>query len=161
MSIKTFLGNTLIGWGRRVGRGESSELAVELSEHSIDVKMVHTNTDARAWDSTLYKRGNVFVEGYANPIKPTVDYRKELEDPDTVDVVEGNGESQEVASDGGEETHVSLISSPRYRDYMRQDLISQLLNPREKLRLLAYGIIALGILIFLNIIVVFYATGSF
>jgi hypothetical protein len=114
----------------------------------------------RAWDDSLYKRGNLFVDGYANPIKPKVRYNKDLENPNTIDVQEGDTPDDREPEDDST-NHLELISSPRYREYMRQDLISQLLNPQEQWRLIVYGIIALGALQFLSIIITMYVTGGF
>lgn len=155
MGIRTYVSNALIGFGRKLGRKAGAELVVELSEHDIKLGMVSPDDSERAWDDTLYKHGNVFVDGYANPIKPKVRHNKDLETPDTIDVEEG--EETEVEDD----THVKLISSPRFGAFMRQKLISELLNPREQWRLIVYGIIALGVLGFVQIIVVLYATGAF
>lgn len=158
MTVRTYLSNTLIGWGRSIGRKEGqTELAVTISEHSIDTRMVETTKEHRAWDDGLYRYGNVFVKGYANPVKPVVDHNKELENPDTIDIEEG-GDNE---SDESEGSHVELISSPRYRDYMTQDLISQLLNPREQWRLIAYAIIALGAVMLINVVVTMSAAGVF
>ena len=129
---------------------------VKLSDHSIRVRLTHPDKDSEAWDNNLYRNGNVFVQGYANPIKPRVKHNRQLENPDEIDVTEHETEEQ---SDDDE--HVSLISSSRYRDYMRQDLVSQLLTPQEQWRLIAYGILGLGILQFFAIIVTMYGTGAF
>lgn len=154
MTLRTKIANWGIGFFRKLGRkpGES-ELAVELSDHSINVRMVETDTEQRAWDDNLYRYGNVFIDGYANPIKPSVEYNEELEDPDTVDVEEGSAEDSD--------SHVELISSPRYRDYMRQDLIGQLLNPREQWRIIAYAVIGLALIMAINLVVTLSAAGVF
>lgn len=139
------------------------ETKVELSDHSIKVEYALPNIDTRAWDSNLYRNGNVFVDGYANPIKPTVNYHEDLENPDTIDVEEGESGEEDDNSESDEDDgpHVSLISSPRYRDYMRQDLVSQLLTPNEQWKLLAYGILGVAILQFFTIIITMWATGQF
>lgn len=156
MTVKTYIGNALIGLGRKIGRSEGqSELAVTISDHSIDAHMVETSKENLAWDDNLYRHGNVFVKGYANPVKPVVNHNKELENPDTVELEEGDGDTDSDVDD----THVELISSPRYRDYMRQDLISQLLNPREQWRLIAYAIIAVGFILVINLVVTLSAAG--
>ncbi len=147
------IGNVFIGFGRKIGRSLGYELAVVSSSHSLQAKLEPPDKSNRAWDPDLYRHGNLFVEGHANAIKPRVEYHKELENPNQVEV-----EKSDVKD---EDTHTDIISSPRYREYMRQDLIEQLLNPREQWRLLAYGIIALGVLQFFTIIVTLYATGSF
>lgn len=135
------------------------ELAVELSDHSITIKMDHPNKNNRAWDENLYRKGNVFHSDYANPIKPQVDHNKGLKNPDEVHVQEGNS----TATDGGKEeqdqSHVQMISSPRYRDYMTQDLISQLLTPDERWKLLAYAVAFTAFLAIINIMVSLSAAG--
>lgn len=160
MTIRTRLGNTLIGLGRSVGQSRGkSELAVTISDHSIDARMEPVDKENRAWDSDLYHRGNVFIDGYANPIKPVVNNNKELEDPDTVAITEGGTDETQDTQEESEESHVQLISSPRYRDYMTQDLISQLLNPREQWKLLAWAILAVAFLIVINLVVTLSAAG--
>lgn len=147
--IRTWLGNWFIKRGRKLGRSDSAEIAVTLSEHSINTTMVRPDKEEQAWDPDHYRHGCVFYAGYANPIKPIVNVTGELDDPDTARLTASAGEEAEE-EDGEAEAQGELISSVRYRDYMRQDLISQLLNPREQWRLIAYGIIALCILIILN-----------
>lgn len=162
--LRATLAESLIGMGRSVGQSVGLELVVEVSDHSIELGMEEPNKTARAWDSDLYSSGNVFVSGYANPIKPRVEYRQELEEPDTVDVTEGDTDEREGSEDEAEdedEQHVQLISSGRYRDYMRQDLISQLLTPDAQWRTMVYAVIAVAALQFISIIVTLYATGTF
>ncbi len=145
-----------------VAVGESMGLSkkIEVSDHSISVELTNPDKDTRAWDSNMYRNGNLFVQGYANPIKPRVDHNTQLEDPDTVEVEEGDS-GTESDSEDGEGRHVNLISSSRYRDYMRQDLVSQLLTPKEQWKLIAYGVLALGVLQFVGICVTLYGTGAF
>lgn len=122
------------------------ELAVDVSDHSIEAKMVPpTATDKRAWDDHQFVRGNLFVEGYANPVKPVVNHNQGLDDPDTVDV-----EASEDAQDG---SHVSVISSPRYRLYMIQDLVSQLLNPSERLTMIQWILVGIAGMMLMTLVV--------
>lgn len=168
--IRETISNTLIATGRTIGRTSGLELCVELSDHSINARMEQPDESKRAWDPSLYKHGNVFVAGYANPVKPRVQYNDELENPNELEVREGEPDEEppadgDDATDGDDEPddgpHVQLISSGRYREYMRQDLISQLLTPESRWHMLMYGVIGLGVLGFLQIIVTLYATGSF
>ena len=161
MPIRETIANTLVQSGRSIGESVGLELAVELSEHSIELELEKPDEDTRAWDPSMYSGGNVFVEGYANPIKPRVNYHQELETPDTIDVEEGNKESEESEEKSEDEPHLELISSGRYRDYMRQDLISQLLTPDAQWKLIAYAVLAMCVLQFLGIIITLWATGSF
>lgn len=145
-----------------MGQSVGLELAVELSEHSIEIEMEKPDEDTRAWDPDLYSNGNVFVQGYANPIKPRVQYNQALEEPSTIDVTEGDGEGvQDDTDDTDDGPHLELISSGRYRDYMRQDLISQLLTPDAQWKLIAYAVLGMLVLQFIGIIVTLYATGTF
>ncbi len=136
------------------------KLRVIISDHSVKIKFVRPDKDTRAWDTNLFKNANVFVKGYANPIKPTVEHNSKLENPDTIDHREGEPDEETSETDGSDR-EVSLIASSRYRDYMRQDLVSQLLTPKEQWKLIAYGVLAVGILQFLSIIVTMYVTGTF
>jgi hypothetical protein len=157
MSIRTTIANTLISTGRSLGRSGDAELAVDVSDHSISVAMEEPDKTQRAWDSNLYRRGNLFIDGYANPVKPSVQQHKELATPDEAKVIEGQPEDDSPPDD--DEPHVDLIASPRYRAYMRQDLISQLLNPRAQWRLIAYAVIALAVFMAVNIVVSLAAAG--
>lgn len=165
LGVRASISNTFLTWGRKLGRSANLELEVELSEHSIEIGMVNPNGDDRAWDENMYKYGNVFPKGYANPIKPVVAENKQLEDPDTVKL-QGSDESGTQAvsedDDGDEDDgHVKLISSPRFGAFMRQKLIESLLNPREQWRLIMYAVIGVGVLQFLGIIATLWATGTF
>lgn len=113
------------------------EIAVNADGQTLDVKMVPPKrTKDMAWDDKLYVKGNLFVGDYANPIKPSVDYNDGLENPDTVDV--------EASEDAEDSAHVSVISSPRYRLFMMQDLVSQLLNPSERLTVIQWVLIGIA-----------------
>jgi len=164
MSIRTTIANTLISTGRSLGRSGDAELAVDVSDHSINVAMEQPDKTQRAWDSNLYRRGNLFIEGYANPVKPSVQQHKELATPDEAEVIEGQPDDDsppddDETGDDDDGPHVDLIASPRYRAYMRQDLISQLLNPRAQWRLIAYAVIALAVFMAVNIVVSLAAAG--
>lgn len=153
MGVRSYLANWLIRRGRGLGRSAGYELAVELSDHSIKTTMVDPSDDDLAWDDGLYKHGGVFHEDYANPLKIRVNERKNLEDPDEVELEEGDEEA-----DG--DVHTEVISSKRYAGYMRQHLIEQLLTPRSQWKLAVLGIIGLGLLQLLTIILMLFVTGS-
>lgn len=137
-------------------------MVVEASDHSLETTMELPDRETRAWDGSLYKHGQLYVKGYANPIKPTIYHNPSLETPDTVDVAEGDTEDGEGDAEAEEtEAEAKVIASERYQQFMQQDLISQLLNPREQWRLLVYGLLALGALQFFAIIVTMYSTGAF
>jgi hypothetical protein len=162
MSYRAIPANALIGVGRSLGRALGCELSVEVSDHSINAKMAVPETDTKAWDDNLYRRGNLFHSEYSNPIKPTVQYNKDLENPDEIDHKEGNPEEQEDVEDDETDAdgpHVQLISSSRYQDYMRQDLVSQLLTPEEQWRKILYVVLALAFMGLSNIFISMSAAG--
>lgn len=157
MGFRSTLANAFIASGRQLGKLMGLEMAVVVSDHSIEASMEKPDTDRRAWDTELYKSGNLFVSGYANPIKPRVRENPDLENPNTVDVEEGEADEEVEEEDG----HAQLITSGRYREFMRQDLISQLLTPESRWNLLVWAVVCLGVLQFVAIIITLYATGSF
>jgi len=167
MGFRTWLANALINAGITIGKSTGLKKKVELSQHTISIGMADADQDTRAWDHDLYKSGNVFMQGYANPIKPRVRQNTGLENPDTVDVEEGETDTdtdQPQLEDGESQSdspHVQLITSSRYRDYMRQDLISQLLTPESRWNLLVWAGIAIGVLQFLVLVAVLWANGTF
>lgn len=158
--VRSWLATVAIRSARSFGRLLGCELVVEASDHSLETTMELPNRNTRAWDGSLYKHGQLFAQGYANPIKPAVNHNPSLETPDTINVHEGNPDEDD-GEDDEEPGRVKLIASERYQQFMQQDLVSQLLNPREQWRLLVYGIIGLGALQFFTIIITLYATGGF
>lgn len=132
-------------------------MAVTVSDHSIDVRMVDPSDESLAWDGSMYRYGNLFIDGYANPIKPRVEAHKDLAQEDTAHIEEG-GDDSETDSD---DSHTKLISSKRYAQFMRQDLMESILNPREQWRLIAYAVIALAVLMLANVFISLSAAGVF
>jgi hypothetical protein len=164
MSFRTFIANKIIGFGRRIGRSNSSELKVTLSDHSIDVRMVDTDIDELYWDDNLYKFGNVFPAGYSNPIKVSVDHKPEISKPDTVEVEESKPDTEPDSKEGGEgeedSAHVSVMSTKRYKMFMKQTLASDLLNPKEQLDKLMYAIIGVAVLQFVTMVLLAFTSGA-
>lgn len=137
MGLRSSLATAAIGTARSFGNMLGCELAVNAGGQTLDAKMVPPKkTKDVAWDDSLFVKGNLFVGDYANPIKPTVNHNQGLDTPDTVDV--------EASEEGEEDAHVSVISSPRYRLYMIQDLVSQLLNPSERLTMIQWILVAIA-----------------
>jgi len=137
MGLRSTIGTAALGFGRSVGNMLGCELAVDVSDHSIETKMVPPSaTDERAWDDQLYVKGNLFVDGYANPVKLRVDRNEGLENPDEVAVEESGRDD--------DNTHTKVMSSARYRAYMVQQLISELLNPSERLTMIQWILVGIG-----------------
>ena len=152
--------NRLLDYALSIGKTMGYELVVEVSDHSIDIQMERPDKTERAWDPDMYHSGNLYVSNYANPIKPKINYQDRLDTPDTIQVTESQtedfGEDLDQQPDSQQDDrHIQLISSPRYRDYMRQDLISQLLTPQEQWKLLAYAVGAVAVLQFITIIIIY------
>lgn len=146
MGLRTHLATSAMSTARSFGRVLGCEIAVEVSNHSIETKMVLPGKSDRAWDGQMYKHGNLFVDGCANPIKPRVQSNAALDDPDTVDV--------EVHKVEEEDANVSVIASERYSTYMKQRLAAQLLNPSERIKLITYAMMALAGLMLMQFIAV-------
>jgi len=160
--ITRTIGNKLIGMGRKLARKEGkTELAVELSDHSINVRMVDVQSDTYAWDPGLYRYGNVFLSEYANPIKPRVRHNKELENKDMAEMTEGNEDNIDGPVASQEDAEPEVISSNRYVSYMKQELIESLLNPRQQWRIIAYALIGLGIVQAMTLVAALAAAGAF
>jgi len=164
----TGLATWFVRKGRRMGRLLGRELVVEQSDHSLQLSMEKPDNDRRAWDNDQFTRGQLYRRGYANPVKIEVDHNPGIGNKDTVEVTDGGDATATEFSDeegeGGEEQEdrsVEVIASERYRQFMEQDLISQLLNPKEQWEKLVYGLIGIGSLQFLSIVVTLWATGSF
>jgi hypothetical protein len=121
------------------------ELAVDVSGHSIETKMAPPKkTNERAWDDDLFTKGNLFVNDYANPVKPRVKHNQGIDEPDVVDVEEGETDADDV--------HTEVISSPRYRLYMVQDLVSQLLNPSERLTMIQWILVGIAGMVLMTLL---------
>lgn len=161
MKIAAYPAMACISIGLFIANLFGYERCIEVSDHSIEIGLEKPNKTTRAWDSNLYKRGNLFLAGYANPIKPRADYDTSLENPDTIEHVEGEPYDDTDAETDTDGAHVQLISSSRYREYMRQDLISQLLTPQEQWKLIAYIVGALGVLMLINVVISLAAAGAF
>lgn len=151
MAYRDRLASLAMAGARAFGRKIGCQIVVEVSDHSISTSMEVPEQDHRAWDSDLYHRGQLYYKGYANPIKPTVSRNTELAEPDQVDVKEGEGDEENEEAPDQDGDHVNLISSTRYRQFMHQDLISQLLNPREQWKILVYAMIIVGGLVLINV----------
>jgi hypothetical protein len=165
MSYREIPINVMLGIVMAIGQSIGLKKKVEVSDHSVSVELTLPDQDTRAWDSDMFRYSNIFVSGYANPIKPVVNHYPDLEQKDTVEVEAGDvdqeeSDQEESDNDQEERAHVDLISSARYRDYMRQDLVSQLLTPQEQWKLIAYGILGLGMLVFFQMVVIFWINGG-
>lgn len=119
--IFTTLLQSLRGTARLFGY----EIALVLSEHKIKTKFKSPNSKTNAWDSEMYVHGNIFFKDLANPIKPT-------------------------KSDISPEEN-DIITSERYKTFMEQSLIDDMLKVSQKsdltLKQVAIGIGAFNMLL--------------
>jgi hypothetical protein len=162
--ILTRLATGTLRYARSLGRLLGRELVVETSSHSIQISMEKPNKDRRAWDGDLYKRGQLYYDGYANPLKIELDHHPGIESKDTTELSEGEAPDDDDSEDSAQEEEVGradVISSSRYQQFMQQNLISQLLNPKEQWDKIVYAVIAIAALQFVSIIVTLWATGTF
>jgi len=94
------------------------ELRVELTDHEIKLNFADPNNEENCWDETHYVSGNLFIQGYANPIKP------------------------EVSDDFSD---YELIESERYKSYMRNSLIDDIMKASKKSGItIGQAVLALG-----------------
>lgn len=152
MAIRDKLATFVIRIARLVGHKMGCYLVVEPSNHTVDISMEIPNQDKRAWDLDHYRFTNIFPRGYSNPVKIAVRSHKELGHPDVVDIIQTEETTQELPDGGQDVSHVELISSHRYREFMQQNLISQLINPTEtlnKIIILLLAVLGVSGLIFI------------
>ena len=152
MPIRTYLATAAIKRARSFGNKLGCELVVEDQGHTLAAPMEPPNTTKRAWDPRLWKSGQLYVEGYANPVKPVVRRTDRENEMDEIDVSVG------VNNEGAED--VGMLPSYRYQIHQDQHTISELVNPQEQWRLIMYAIIAVGALVFVSMLVTVYLTGG-
>lgn len=177
--IRESIANSLIAAGRTVGRMSGLEMAVDVSKHNFKAHMMDPDSDARDWDPELFKSGNLFYQGYANawrPIKAEISRVSSAELPDKIEL-EGEELNTDELTDAQLEAAglqanadveepdtqrwVGVKASRGYITTIEQDNYSQLMNPKEHMTMIMYGLIGLGIIAFFQIIITLWATGSF
>lgn len=127
----------LVGTARGVSRLFNNELAVIITPHKIKLRMMDPDSDAVAWDESHFTHGCIFFQGWANPIKPKV--------PD-------DNES------GLESEDIDLIASDRYKKFMEQSLIDDIIDEGTESGWLSLELIAivLGTLQLANVLMILY-----
>lgn len=143
MGFRSYLATAALNAARSFGNALGCELMVETSDHSLHTKMTVPDTTTKAWNPNLWKRGQLFVRGYANPVKPYVERHIDQGDQDKVNVVSAELED--------EEDHVSIVSDTMYRMYQDQHLASELMLPAEKWKRIFYALLAVGGLVVLTL----------
>lgn len=87
---------------RQLMRVFNLETEIVLTEHKIKTKARKPKNSDKAWDDSHWVYGNIFIKDYANPVK--------------------------IAKDKVEENDYHLIASERYKTFMEQDLIDDMLQ---------------------------------
>lgn len=83
-----------------------NELTVTLSNHDIKLGSDNPSSTEKVWEDDLYVEGNVYLDGYANPVKPDVPVTEyDIEDDD-----------------------LDLISTDRYKHNLISDLRDALIE---------------------------------
>lgn len=81
------------------------KVKVELDEHKIDLSLISARElKKRAYDDGHYVNGNVFYKNFANPVKAKLDEGKDK---------------------------LELITSDRYKHFMRMSLLKDLIKSAE------------------------------
>lgn len=110
------MANLFLSISKSIAKARSSEPAIITSEHGITIKYETPSKEGnRIWDKSMYSWGNIFIKGYANPVKINV---------------ENNENAQ-------------MIASQKYKDFMKTKVIRDAFfaDTFENKKLL-YGIIA-------------------
>lgn len=87
---------------RGIMRELNLETEIVLTEHEIKIKAVNPEETEKNWDDSLYRHGNLYFRDFANPI----DFKREDVKPDNYE----------------------LITSERYKTFMEQSLIDDMLQ---------------------------------
>lgn len=87
---------------RSIMRAFNLETEIVLTEHKIKTKAVKPERSEKAWDDSHWVHGNIFIKDYANPVK--------------------------ISKEKIEENDYHLIASERYKTFMEQDLIDDMLQ---------------------------------
>lgn len=95
----------LIGLGETLAYFGGNKLKITLDEHQIDIDVVNPlDVEDVAYDTNHYVNGNIFIDGYSNPVKHKFDEAEE---------------------------EVELVSSMRYKPYMNNKLLEDLIKSTE------------------------------
>jgi len=126
---------TILKMLRQSMRMVNLELEVELTDHKIKTRAVNPEESDRAWDSRQWVHGNLYLEGLANPIKITPKDVKNLDED------------------------YEIISSERYKTFMEQNLIDDMLNASKSdgltikqalIAIIASNVLTVGLIVVLT-----------
>lgn len=143
MGLRSLIASGALNTGRKIGHALGCELVIETSPHSLETSMEPPNKTNRAWDPDFWKSGQLYVAGYANPVKPVVERHIDQGDQDQVKV-----QSDDLEDD---ERHTAIVSSTMYRTYQDQHLASELILPSEQWKRIFYAVVGLGLLMMFSL----------
>lgn len=166
------LATSALGAARSFGRTLGCELEVTVDNQRIQTVMRPPGShDSRVWDPDMYYRGNLYLRGYANPVKPRAEIDKDPSELDrgSLEVSQDAPDAREgeAVADGGEsdavvkERHAKLMSSPLYKKHMDNHMISELVTPDEKWNKIFMGLLVVaGMVVAFGVLSVLLATGA-
>jgi hypothetical protein len=171
MGVRTTIATSALGAARSFGRTLGCELEVTVDNQRIQTVMRPPGSHSgRVWDPDMYYRGNLYLRGYANPVKPRVDVDLNPSELDRgeLDVSEETPTREDAtATDGGETMptvdapHARLMSSKLFKKHMDNHMISELVTPDEKWNKIFMAILVLGgVIVAFGVLAVLLATGA-
>ena len=127
------LENFLYQAAEAVSRARSKEPAITIGKNSIDIEFVDPKeAENRAWDSSNYSFGNLFVSGYSNSLKLV---KEDIEDGET-----------------------KLMPSSKYRNFMKSKVIQEAFYAdameNKKMIYLLFASLAMNIVTLLAVVAV-------
>lgn len=147
MDLRSGLATWALNKSRNFGRKLGCELVVENTPHSLNTSMEVPSRTERAWDPELWKHGQLFQAGHANPVKPVTVRNIPTGELNEADV---QAETEKIVVDGEEKTqHVELVTSELYNEYQDNHLASEIINPTSRWKtviLMIAGLIVVAIL---------------
>jgi hypothetical protein len=128
-----YLFAALLNAVRGIARTFGYELKIVLTDHKILLKFDNPDREGSCWDKSHWTYGNIFIEGYANPVKPSIT----------------------------EDDKTEMITSDRYKTFMEQSLIDDMLQASKSKGLtLLQAVIAIVSLQVATILAMVWLTGG-
>jgi hypothetical protein len=162
--VRATIATSALNTARSLGRSLGCELEVTLNNQHVKTRMTKpVSTSRRVWDDELYAKGQVYYDGYCNPIQPVVRPNKELDERDELRVLYTEADGS-VDADALQETfdsvHVEMMSSPRFHEHMNNHMVSEFVTPDAKWNKMLYAILGVGAtVIFFGVVQVLVAAG--
>lgn len=123
-SIRVWIARRILNliWGWIVVKGPA-EPVTNIRGRKIEWELVEPDRERersdRHWDDSIYLHGNIYIDGYANPIEVVEDNVEEI-DPEDLD------EDEDEVPDVNERIH--LYPSDKYRALLKNHVIQQVFS---------------------------------